>query len=161
MRVWLPFLAVEKNWLIHKRMWRDTGHDCLLAESNTAERRGLEKSTPDCWLFVSTILRQCALYDHYMIISRQFTLLHNIHLETLVHSPCFCCSHVFRRFLQFSFSLFQLISTPANTENLCINKEAMYMRAEMESVHLFCRNIFELLGYRPAAVAELLYLLRV
>lgn len=89
------FLAVEKNCLICKRMWGDAGHDYLLAESSTGERRGLEKSTPDSWLFVCAILRQCALYDMYMITSRQFTLFHNTHLWRLVDCPCFCCPHVF------------------------------------------------------------------
>lgn len=69
----------EVVWLYEqKREWvllsvRECGEmqgetSSLLAEWSTAEKRGLEKSTPDCWLFLCTIPRQCALHGRQQAI---------------------------------------------------------------------------------------------
>lgn len=107
---------------ICKRMWGDAGWDSLLAEWSTSERRGLEKSTPDCWLFFCTIPRLCALHGRQQAIhwTSQYPSLNTSSFFLLLFSPCFPQSP--------HFSLFQLIFSPANTVNLCGNKQmqAMY-----------------------------------
>lgn len=104
---------------ICKRMWGDAGWDSLLAEWSTGEKRGLEKSTPDCWLFLCTIPKQCALHGCQQAIHwpSQYPSLNTSSFSLLLFPPCF------PQFLHFSLSLFQLISRPANTVSLRRNKQ--------------------------------------
>lgn len=85
---------------------------------STGERRALEKSTPDCWLFLCTILRQCALHGRLQAIHwpSQYPSLNSTPFSLLLFPPCF------PQFPHFSFSLFQFIYVPTYTVNLYRNK---------------------------------------
>lgn len=109
-------------------------------------RRGLEKSTPDCWLFLCTIPRQRALHGRQQAIhkSSQYPSLSTSSFPLLLFSQCF------PRFTTFQFVSVNLGFCECSAET---HKCTPCALRGQKSVHLR-RNTDELLGCK-AAVARL------
>lgn len=115
--------------LICWRMWGDAGRDYVLAESSTGERRELDKSTPDCWLFFCTILGLCALCDHQQAI-------HWPSQYPSLNTSWFCLPLLPPYFSQFPHFKFQFVSVNLQSCTYCkpLQKQTTRVHREQRKV---------------------------